>query len=86
MFVVIINFPPINEGKDAEFREWFVWSKSRESFTAMQSSPGHEQAGEELDALLNGHPTHWLAPVAVGGVSRGVFEGAWPGVCRDLSL
>ncbi len=24
MFVVIINFPPIKEGKDAEFREWFV--------------------------------------------------------------
>jgi len=26
MFVVIINFPPIKEGKDAEFREWFAWS------------------------------------------------------------
>jgi heme-degrading monooxygenase HmoA len=26
MFVVIINFPPIKKGKDAEFREWFVWS------------------------------------------------------------
>ena len=24
MFVVIINFPPIMEGKDAEFREWFA--------------------------------------------------------------
>ena len=24
MFVVIINFPPIREGKDAEFREWFA--------------------------------------------------------------
>ena len=24
MFVVIINFPPIKEGKDAEFRKWFV--------------------------------------------------------------
>jgi heme-degrading monooxygenase HmoA len=24
MFVVIINFPPIKEGKDAEFREWFA--------------------------------------------------------------
>jgi heme-degrading monooxygenase HmoA len=26
MFVVIINFPPIKEGKDAEFREWFTWT------------------------------------------------------------
>jgi len=24
MFIVIINFPPIQPGKDAEFREWFV--------------------------------------------------------------
>ena len=24
MFIVIINFPPIKAGKDAEFREWFV--------------------------------------------------------------
>ena len=24
MFVVIINFPPIMKGKDAEFREWFA--------------------------------------------------------------
>ena len=26
MFVVIINFPPILKGKDAEFREWFAWT------------------------------------------------------------
>ena len=26
MFVVIINFPPIKEGKDEEFREWFAWT------------------------------------------------------------
>ncbi|MBU0946407.1 MAG: antibiotic biosynthesis monooxygenase [Proteobacteria bacterium] len=24
MFVVIINFPPIKEGQDAAFREWFA--------------------------------------------------------------
>ena len=24
MFVVIINFPPIKAGKDAEFRAWFA--------------------------------------------------------------
>jgi heme-degrading monooxygenase HmoA len=26
MFVNIIHFPPIQEGKDAEFRQWFTWS------------------------------------------------------------
>jgi heme-degrading monooxygenase HmoA len=26
MFVVIINFPPIKEDKDVQFREWFSWS------------------------------------------------------------
>lgn len=26
MFVVIISFPPIKAGKDAEFREWFASS------------------------------------------------------------
>jgi len=25
MYVVIINFPPIKEGKEAEFRQWFAW-------------------------------------------------------------
>ncbi len=26
MFVVIINFPPIKPGKDADFLEWFAWT------------------------------------------------------------
>ena len=26
MFVNIVFFPPIKEGRDAEFREWFAWS------------------------------------------------------------
>jgi heme-degrading monooxygenase HmoA len=26
MFVAIISFPPIKDGKDAEFQEWFAWS------------------------------------------------------------
>ena len=26
MFVIIIHFPPIKKGKDAEFLEWFAWS------------------------------------------------------------
>ncbi len=30
MFVNIVHFPPIKEGKDAEFREWFA--RSNEQF------------------------------------------------------
>ncbi len=26
MFVVIVQFPPVREGKDGEFLEWFAWS------------------------------------------------------------
>lgn len=26
MFVVVISFPPMKAGKDAEFEEWFSWS------------------------------------------------------------
>lgn len=26
MFINLIHFPPIKEGKDTEFREWFAWS------------------------------------------------------------
>ncbi len=26
MFLVYISFPPIKEGQDAEFRDWFAWS------------------------------------------------------------
>jgi heme-degrading monooxygenase HmoA len=26
MFVVIVQFPPVREGKDGAFREWFTWS------------------------------------------------------------
>jgi heme-degrading monooxygenase HmoA len=29
MFVVIIAFPPIKEGKDADFREWFTSSNKQ---------------------------------------------------------
>jgi heme-degrading monooxygenase HmoA len=29
MFVVVIAFPPIKEGKDAEFREWFALSNQQ---------------------------------------------------------
>ena len=26
MLIVIVKFPPVKAGKDAEFQEWFVWS------------------------------------------------------------
>ncbi len=26
MFINIMSFPPIKEGKDSEFKEWFTWS------------------------------------------------------------
>lgn len=26
MFIVVISFPPIKAGKDAEFEKWFAWS------------------------------------------------------------
>jgi antibiotic biosynthesis monooxygenase (ABM) superfamily enzyme len=29
MFVNIMQFPPIKEGKDAAFREWFAWSNEQ---------------------------------------------------------
>jgi len=29
MFVALISFPPIKEGKDIEFREWFAWSNEK---------------------------------------------------------
>ena len=29
MFVVLISFPPIKAGKDAEFQEWFAWSNEK---------------------------------------------------------
>ncbi len=29
MFVNIVHFPPIKEGKDDQFREWFAWSNGK---------------------------------------------------------
>ncbi len=26
MFISIVNFPPVKEGQDGQFREWFTWS------------------------------------------------------------
>jgi heme-degrading monooxygenase HmoA len=35
MFIVVVSFPPIKAGKDAEFEKWFAWSN--EEFS---TSPG----------------------------------------------
>jgi heme-degrading monooxygenase HmoA len=29
MFIVVVNYPPVIEGKDAEFKEWFAWSNKQ---------------------------------------------------------
>jgi len=29
MFINIMQFPPIQPGKDAEFRQWFTWSNQQ---------------------------------------------------------
>ncbi len=38
MFVVIISFPPIKAGKDAEFKEWFA--SSNEQFSTFKGFIG----------------------------------------------
>ena len=96
MFVVIIHFPPIKAGKDAEFLEWFSWSNQEfsrhkgfigrrllkpvnggsyaaimehetlDTFKAMQTSPGHDEAGKRVGPLLDGHPTPQFYEVIAG--------------------
>jgi heme-degrading monooxygenase HmoA len=96
MFVVIIRFPPIKTGKDADFREWFAWSngefakhkgfmgrrllkpidggtyvaimehESRETFTAVQYTPEHDEAAKRIVLLLDGRPVIESYEVAVG--------------------
>ncbi|MFU8794633.1 MAG: antibiotic biosynthesis monooxygenase family protein [Dethiobacteria bacterium] len=31
MFINIINFPPVKDGKDEEFKNWFSWSNEQYS-------------------------------------------------------
>ncbi len=38
MFVVVISFPPIKEGKDTEFREWFA--QTNEEFSRFKGFVG----------------------------------------------
>ncbi len=96
MLVIIINFPPIKEGRDAQFREWFAWSngefkkingfigrrllrpakggnyaaimehESLETFTAMQKSPEHGEAGRRVAPLFDGSPAPQVFEVIDG--------------------
>jgi heme-degrading monooxygenase HmoA len=71
MFVVIISFPPIKAGKDAEFREWFA--SSNEQFSTFKGFIGRRLLKplgegnyaaivefENRDAFqaMHGSPTH----------------------------
>ena len=40
MFIVIISFPPIKEGKDAEFRKWFA--SSNQAFSGFPGFMGRK--------------------------------------------
>lgn len=96
MFVALISFPPIKEGKDAEFRKWFASSneefskfkgfigrrllkplgegnyaavvefENQDTFKAVQSSPAHETAGEQVTPLFDGNPTPHFYQVVIG--------------------
>jgi heme-degrading monooxygenase HmoA len=35
MFIVVVSFPPIKAGKDAEFEKWFAWSNEE-----LSTAPG----------------------------------------------
>jgi heme-degrading monooxygenase HmoA len=96
MFVVLISFPPIKAGKDAQFRKWFASSneefskfkgfigrrllkpigegnyaavvefESQDTFKAVQSSPAHDTAGEQVTPLFDGNPTPYFYQVVIG--------------------
>ena len=95
MFVAIISFPAIKEGKEREFEAWFAWSnngfarekgfirrlllkplqggaytailehESKETFTAMQQSAFHAEAGKRVAPLLDGSPQPQFFEVVV---------------------
>ncbi len=84
MFVVIINFPPIMEGKDAEFREWFVWTN--QEFANSKGLVGRrllkpmkggnyvaivEHESQETFMAMNKSPAHAAAGKRVGPLLDG---------------
>jgi heme-degrading monooxygenase HmoA len=79
MFVVVIAFPPIKEGKDAEFREWFA--SSNEQFSTFKGFIGRrllrpleggnyaaivEFENQEAFKAMHNSPTHDKAGERVG--------------------
>lgn len=84
MFVVIINFPPIKEGKDAEFREWFA--ETNEEFRNFKGFIGRrllkpikdgnyaafvEHENQETFMAMHESPTHDEAGKRVGSLFEG---------------
>lgn len=84
MFVVIINFPPIKAGKDAEFLEWFAWTNetfgNHRGFVARRllkpMKGGNyaaivEHESEETFMAMHNSPAHAEAAERVGPLFDG---------------
>lgn len=84
MFVIIVQFPPVREGKDREFLEWFAWSnrefaKSKGFIGRVLLKP--EQGGSytsiveyesrEAFVAMQGSPAHSEAGKRVGPLLDG---------------
>jgi heme-degrading monooxygenase HmoA len=84
MFIVIINFPPIMEGKDAEFREWFA--RTNKEFANYRGLIGRrllkpvkgsnyvaivEHESQETFMAMNKSPAHAEAGKRVGPLFDG---------------
>jgi heme-degrading monooxygenase HmoA len=84
MFVVIVNFPPIKEGKEAEFREWFAWTNKE--FANYKGFIGRrllkpvksgsyaaimEHESQETFMVMNSSPAHAEAGKRVGPLLDG---------------
>jgi heme-degrading monooxygenase HmoA len=84
MFVVIINFPPIREGKDPEFREWFT--RTNEEFAGFKGLIGRrllkpvkggnyaaivEHESQETFMAMHNSPAHEEAGKRVGSLLDG---------------
>ena len=84
MFIVIINFPPIKEGKDAEFREWFA--QTNKEFANHKGHIGRrllkpikggnyaaivEHESQETFMTMHGSPSHDEASKRVGPLFDG---------------
>jgi len=71
MLIVVVNFPPIKEGREAEFLEWFAWSNrelsvfkgfvSRRLLRPLQGGPYAaviEYESREAFAAVQASPAH----------------------------